>query len=103
MHELLVVSVLSVFVSSRPTQILLFPMEVESAVPQPLSSPTLESFEDYISVYVRFVPERIKVEKRLLEMKENAKQKRVKKEMPRYPERVFSFHSLSCNRRTGIS
>lgn len=66
-------------------------MEVESAVPQPLTSPTLESFEDYISVYVRFVPERIKVEKRLLEMKENAKQKRVKKEIPRYPERVFSF------------
>lgn len=78
-------------------------MEVESAVPQPLTSPTLESFEDYISVYVRFVPERIKVEKRLLEMKENAKQKRVKKEIPRYPERVFFSHSLSCNRRTGIS
>lgn len=67
-------------------------MEVESTVPQPLTSPTLESFEDYISVYVRFVPERIKVEKRLLEIKESAKQKRVKKEMPRYPERVCSTH-----------
>ena len=78
-------------------------MEVESAVPQPLTSPTLESFEEYITVYVRFVTERIQVEKRLLEMKENAKQKRVKKEMPRYPERVFFSHSLSCNRRTGIS
>ena len=63
-------------------------MEVESAPSQLVSSPTLESFEDYMAVYARFVPERLKVEKRLSEIKEYGKQKRVKKEMPRYPERV---------------
>ena len=54
-------------------------MEVEPAPSQLVSSPTLESFEDYMAVYARFVPERLKVEKRLSEIKEYGKQKRVKK------------------------
>ena len=63
-------------------------MEVEPVPSKSMSSPTLESFEDYMAVYARYVPERLKVEKRLGEIKEYGKQKRVKKEMPRYPERV---------------
>lgn len=63
-------------------------MEVEDCQREKAFSPTLASFEPYIALYEKYIPEKIKVEKRLSEIKEYGKSKRVKKEMPRYPEKV---------------
>ena len=48
----------------------------------------IETFEDYIAVYTQCIPEKTQIEKRLSEIKEFGKNKRVKCVMPRYPERV---------------
>lgn len=58
-------------------------------------SPTLASFEPYIALYEKYIPEKVKVEKRLSEIKEYGKSKRVKKEMPRYPEKVVLSHLVN--------
>ena len=63
-------------------------MEVEDPNPPPIYSQTLDSFESYISVYTQCIPEKTRIEKRLAEIKEFGKTKRVKREMPRFPERV---------------
>ena len=54
----------------------------------PVFSQTLATFDDYMSVYMQCIPEKVRIEKRLAEIREFGKSKRVKKEMPRYPERV---------------
>ena len=63
-------------------------MEVEEENPPPIFSQTSETFEDYIAVYTQCIPEKTRIEKRLSEIKEFGKNKRVKCVMPRYPERV---------------
>ena len=63
-------------------------MEVEDSPKDRAFSPTLESFKSYMAVYAKYIPEKIRVEKRLAEIKEYGKTKRVKKEMPRYPEKA---------------
>ena len=63
-------------------------MEVEDCREEKAFSPTLASFEPYIALYEKYIPEKVKVEKRLSEIKEYGKTKRVKKEMPRYPDKV---------------
>lgn len=70
-------------------------MEVEEATSPPVLSQTLESFEDYIGVYLQFIPEKVRIEKRLAEIKEFGKTKRVKNDMPRFPERVRFITCIS--------
>ena len=76
-------------------------MEVEGKRLPPISSPTLESFEAFIATYVKLVPEKIRVEKRLHEIREYGKNKRAKKDLPRTPERVRFCRFNVMNRRTG--
>ena len=66
-------------------------MEVEGDPPKPIQSPTLESFESFIGVYVKYIPEKIHVEKRLREIQEYSKNKRVRKDIPKSPEKVVGF------------
>ena len=63
-------------------------MEVEEGASDKAFSPTLNTFDDYIAVYSSCIPEKTRIEKRLAEIKEYGKNKRVKKELPRYPEKV---------------
>ena len=76
-------------------------MEVEEKRLPPISSPTLESFEAFIATYVKLVPEKIRVEKRLHEIREYGKNKRAKKDLPRTPERVWFCRFDVMNRLTG--
>ena len=78
-------------------------MEEEDCPKDRAFSPTLESFKSYMAVYSKYIPEKIRVEKRLAEIKEYGKTKRVKKEMPRYPEKASAVVFRFTNRRTGIS
>ena len=76
-------------------------MEVEDSPKDRALSPTLESFKSYMAVYSKYIPEKIRVEKRLAEIKEYGKTKRVKKEMPRYPEKAGTMAFGFTHRRTG--
>ena len=76
-------------------------MEVEDSPEDRALSPTLESFKSYMAVYSKYIPEKIRVEKRLAEIKEYGKTKRVKKEMPRYPEKAGTVAFGLTYRRTG--
>ena len=64
-------------------------MEVKGDPPKTIRSPTLESFESFIGAYVKLIPEKIQVEKRLREIQEYSKNKRVRKDIPRSPEKVL--------------
>ena len=68
---------------------------MEGNTTPPVFSHTLATFDDYMSVYLQCIPEKVRIEKRLAEIKEFGKTKRVKKEMPRYPERVRIVECLS--------
>ena len=64
-------------------------MEVEGDPPKSILSPTLESFEAFIGAYVKYIPEKIQVEKRIREIQEYSKNKRVRKDIPKSPEKVL--------------
>lgn len=64
-------------------------MEVEGDPPKSILSPTLESFEAFIGAYVKYIPERVQVEKRIREIQEYSKNKRVRKDIPKSPEKVL--------------
>ena len=76
-------------------------MEVEESVSDKAFSPTLDTFDDYIAVYTSCIPEKTRIEKRLAEIKEYGKNKRVKKELPRYPEKVSIYIFLVKYRLIG--
>ena len=65
-----------------------FFMETDENKEREVFSPTLESFDAYISVLCKYVPEKIQIEKRLAEIRDFNKNKRVKKALPLSQEKV---------------